>query len=133
MRKLIALPLIAGLMFFFSCEKDPAVVFPGTWDISSGGEIYFNSNGTGYTLNATSSYFTNGCLSITSDTIPFLWTATQTGTSAKGTLRLDYLESDMTTTCGAYTEIQYKIKGKNSIQLGAQVLGIGIIEDLTRK
>ncbi len=133
MKRLLLLPLIAGILLFVSCEKDPQVVFPGTWTIESGGELYFGTDGKGYSLNASSSYFTNGCLSITSDTIPFNWTTTQTGSSSKGTLRLDYLESDGVTTCGAYTEIAYTIKGKDKIELGAEVFGIGIIENLSRK
>lgn len=133
MKKLLLLPLIATLLMVMSCEKDPQVVFPGTWTVDSGGELYFGTDGKGYSLNTTSSYFNNGCLSITSDTIPFNWTATQTGSSSKGTLRLEYLESDGVTTCGAYTEIAYTIKGKDKVELGAEVFGIGIVEILERK
>ena len=53
MKKSIALPLIASLLFLFSCATDPLEVFPGSWNIDSGGEMHFNADGTGYSINST--------------------------------------------------------------------------------
>ncbi|MCB0477561.1 MAG: hypothetical protein KDC84_05330 [Crocinitomicaceae bacterium] len=120
-----------ALVLVFSCETDPMVVFPGTWKVNSGGTITFNENGTGYSINSTSFWLADGCL--TGDTIPFLWETTPLGKTSKGTIRLEYLEADGVTLCGASSSITYKIKSKDEIQLGEQVLGVGIIDILIRQ
>ncbi len=131
MKKLFALPLIAGILFLFSCETDPLVIFPGTWNIDTGGEMHFNADGTGYSINSTSFWLNDGC--ITADTIPFLWSTTQIGNTSKGTIRLEYLEADWVTPCGNSSSITYLIKSKDQIQLGEQILGVGVVDYLNRK
>lgn len=131
MKNLLALPFIIGLLFFFSCERDPQIIFPGTWNIDTGGTMTFNTDGTGYSINSTSFWLSDGCL--TADTIPFQWSTTQIGNGPKGTIRLDYLEADGVTLCGASSSITYTIQSEDQIRLGEQILGVGIIDVLTRQ
>jgi hypothetical protein len=131
MKKLNSLTLIIGLLLFISCSKDPAEIFPGAWNIDSGGQMYFNSDGTGYSVNSTSFWLSEGC--VTADTIYYLWSAEKIGIGAKGTIRLDYLEADGVTPCSASSAITYRINSKDEIQLGEQILGVGVIDILTRQ
>jgi len=91
----------------------------------------FYADGTGYSINSTSFWLNDGCLN--SDTIPFQWSTEPIITGSKGTIRLDYLEADGVTLCGASSSITYTIKSKDEIQFGEQILGVGIVDILTRK
>lgn len=132
MKKFLLLPLIALTIFFTSCEKDPMVVFPGTWNIDSNqGTLTFNADGTGYSLNSTSSFFESFCA--TSDTSYFTWVATPTtSNSSSGMLYFEFLDMQGGTSCGSL-DIKYKIKSKKRVQLGETVLGLGIEYELTKQ
>ncbi|MEZ4937466.1 MAG: hypothetical protein R2799_07715 [Crocinitomicaceae bacterium] len=131
MKKLLLLPFLVFTLYFTSCEKDPAVIFPGTWSVESGGTFTFNADGTGYSLNTTQSMYQSSCA--LGDTSYFTWTATPNSTNnPRGTLRMDFLYDDMMTSCG-YLEIAYKIKSKTKVQLGANVLGFDLSDDITKQ